>query len=152
GCSDTVNLGTLAEPRDPGIHGRVVSTEELWLCSVSVPADGMLRIAAGYGDQKSEIRAYQVFAIGRTRVALIAGVIALVLALLPLALLQVVRRDYVINEEHYVLRQLFLDQETDTYSLSKLQFYLWTVAAIFSYAYLFISRVRVQHQAWPDVP
>ncbi|MGE4056803.1 MAG: hypothetical protein AB7F99_18585, partial [Vicinamibacterales bacterium] len=39
---------------------------------------------------------------------------------------------------------LCLDFETDTYSLSKLQFYLWTFAALFAYSYLVISRLMVQ--------
>jgi hypothetical protein len=47
---------------------------------------------------------------------------------------------------------LFLDPETDTYSLSKLQFYLWTVASLFAYAYLVIGRIHVQFASWPDVP
>jgi hypothetical protein len=50
------------------------------------------------------------------------------------------------------LRLLLLDPETETYSLSKFQFYLWTVAGLFGYAYLFISRVYVQFASWPDVP
>ena len=47
---------------------------------------------------------------------------------------------------------LFLDPETDTYSLSKLQFYLWTLAALFGYIYLVLSRLFVQGAEWPQVP
>ena len=47
---------------------------------------------------------------------------------------------------------LFLDLETDTYSLSKLQFYLWTAAALFGYTYLVLSRLFVQGAEWPQVP
>ena len=47
---------------------------------------------------------------------------------------------------------LFLDPETDTYSLSKLQFYLWTLAAVFGYVYLVLSRLFVQGAEWPQVP
>ena len=47
---------------------------------------------------------------------------------------------------------LFLDLETDTYSLSKLQFYLWTAAALFGYSYLVLSRLFVQGAEWPQVP
>ena len=47
---------------------------------------------------------------------------------------------------------LFLDLETDTYSLSKLQFYLWTAAALYGYIYLVVSRLFVQGAEWPEVP
>jgi hypothetical protein len=47
---------------------------------------------------------------------------------------------------------LFLDPETNTYSLSKLQFYLWTGAAVFGYSYLVISKMLVQREGWPDIP
>ena len=45
---------------------------------------------------------------------------------------------------------LFLDRETGTYSLSKLQFYTWTLVAIFSYTYLYVS--RFWYQSWGDIP
>ena len=50
------------------------------------------------------------------------------------------------------LRVLFLDPKTNTYSLSNYQFYVWTSAAIFTYAYFAISKVFVQGMALPDVP
>lgn len=109
-------------------------------------------IAAGYGDTRSESRVFRVFPMTKLRVGLIAAVIALVLALLPLGLLCFVRQSYAIAGADYKLRMLFLDPETDTYSLSKLQFYLWTVASLFGYAYLFISHVKIQYLPWPDVP
>ena len=72
--------------------------------------------------------------------------------MLPLFLLSWVVHSYTISDQAYKLRLFFIDPETDTYSLSKLQFYLWTDAALFSYAYLFISRVLVQNGSWPDIP
>jgi hypothetical protein len=38
----------------------------------------------------------------------------------------------------------FMDPETNTYSLSKLQFYLWTFATVFGYLYLATARGLVQ--------
>jgi hypothetical protein len=90
--------------------------------------------------------------MGRAEVVAWSLGIALALAFLPLALLSTVQQAYRIGDSDYKWRMLFLDPETDTYSLSKLQFYLWTVAALFAYAYLFISRVKVQFAAWPDIP
>jgi hypothetical protein len=48
---------------------------------------------------------------------------------------------------------LFLDVETNTYSLSKLQLYVWMAAAVFGYAYLTISYLFVQGaDTLPDIP
>ena len=52
--------------------------------------------------------------------------------------------------QRYVVRSLLLDRETDTYSLSKLQFYIWTTVAVFGYAYLTISRNVYQY--WVGLP
>jgi hypothetical protein len=151
-CSNTPDLGNERAPVVADIHGEVISPEEIKLCSIPVPDDGQMLISIGYGDTSSETRPFRVFSMTELRVALIAAVIALILALLPLGLLFLVKKSYTVAGENYKLRMLFLDPETDTYSLSKLQFYLWTVAALFGYAYLFISRVKVQNLTWPDIP
>jgi len=139
-------------PRVLALTGEVRSAEEIRLCGVTVPGDGQLRVAVGYGDTISATRVYRAFAMAQRRVIATSAAIAVVLALIPLALLSTLRKSYAINGQWYKFRLLFLDPETDTYSLSKLQFYLWTLTAIFSYAYLFISRVQVQNAIWPDVP
>lgn len=151
-CSTAQPLGNKNAPIEAGIHGEVLSPEQIKLCRVPVPDDGQMLISVGYGDTSSETRPFRVFSLGTQQVALISALIALVLALLPLGLLSFVKHTYSVAGEPYRLRMLFLDPETDTYSLSKLQFYLWTVAALFGYAYLFIARVKVQYLPWPDVP
>jgi hypothetical protein len=109
-------------------------------------------VATGYGDVKSESLLFKTYSMGTAGVAIWSAVIALLLALLPLFLLSSVQESYRIAGSTYKLRMLFLDPETDTYSLSKLQFYLWTVASLFAYSYLVISRIHVQFATWPDVP
>jgi hypothetical protein len=42
------------------------------------------------------------------------------------------------------LGALLLDPQTDTYSLSKFQFYVWTLAGVFGYVFLTIARSLVQ--------
>lgn len=42
------------------------------------------------------------------------------------------------------LGALLLDPQTDTYSLSKFQFYVWTVAGVFGYIFLTVARSLVQ--------
>ena len=49
--------------------------------------------------------------------------------------------------------KLLIDQDTKTFSLSRLQFYLWTFVAIFSYLYLLLSRNFVQGKLeFIDIP
>jgi hypothetical protein len=58
-----------------------------------------------------------------------------------------------ISDRAYFLSALFLDIQTNTYSLSKCQFYAWTAAALFGYLYLSISKSIVQcSQIFPDIP
>ena len=52
-----------------------------------------------------------------------------------------------------IVNSFFIDQETNTYSLSRLQFYLWTLVAIVSYSYLFLSRSFAQGKLeFIDIP
>ncbi len=58
-----------------------------------------------------------------------------------------------IEGDDYVIRALFMDKETNTYSLSKLQFYLWTIVAVFGYVYLALAKNLFQHViGLPAVP
>ena len=51
------------------------------------------------------------------------------------------------------INSFLIDQETKTYSLSRLQFYLWTLVAVFSYSYLFLSRSFAQGKLeFIDIP
>jgi hypothetical protein len=134
------------------VIARVVNDQEIDLCRVPIPDSGEFRVQVAVGDEISEPQIFRVYPYGKTSVALMAAFIALILALLPLLLLSRVKDSYTISRQDYKLRLLFLDPQTDTYSLSKLQFYLWTNAALFGYAYLFISRVLIQHGLWPDIP
>jgi hypothetical protein len=62
-------------------------------------------------------------------------------------------RPVVIGAERYLLSTLFIDKETNTYSLSKLQFYLWTFVGVFGYFALTISRNVYQHfGGLPPIP
>jgi hypothetical protein len=150
-------VGDCSAPADEGalprtLVAQVVSDQEIDLCRVPVPDSGEFHVQVAVGDEISKPQIFRVYAYGKISVALMAAVIALILALLPLLLLSRVKESYTISRQEYKLRLLFLDPQTDTYSLSKLQFYLWTNAALFGYAYLFISCVLIQHGMWPDIP
>ena len=149
-CSPAADTEQGAVPK--GIHGAVISAEEVDLCHVPVPASGALTVTAGYGDTQSDSRTFTVYSLGTAKVAFIAFGITFILASLIFLLLTLAKSCYNIAGKEYRWKLIFLDQETDTYSLSKFQFYLWTLAAIFTYAYLYVSRVFVQHGSWPDIP
>ena len=53
----------------------------------------------------------------------------------------------------YFLTALFLDKQTNTYSLSQCQFYAWTSASILGYIYLAAAKSMIQgSMAFPDIP
>jgi hypothetical protein len=59
----------------------------------------------------------------------------------------------IFGNKAYILSALFLDVQTQTYSLSKCQFYAWTAASALGYLFLAISRSYVQGSAtFPDIP
>jgi hypothetical protein len=57
------------------------------------------------------------------------------------------------NGKTYWLSTLFFDQQTNSYSLSKCQFYAWTAASVIAYLFLAISKSYVQGSAvFPEIP
>lgn len=57
------------------------------------------------------------------------------------------------DRRSYLLSAFFIDEATQTYSLSKCQFYAWTVAAILGYIFFAVARSVIQGSAaFPDVP
>ncbi len=78
-------------------------------------------------------------------VALAAAVVFLGLAFLLLGLVRKGIGVYNINGEKFgILSALFLDRETNSYSLSKFQVIAWTAVVVYSYVYLFLCRTLVQ--------
>ncbi len=68
-CSDPNAAGTENSPKPHKIHAEARSAEEILLCFVPVPADGQLRLAAGFGDTPSNEVSFGVFRMGKARVA-----------------------------------------------------------------------------------
>ena len=137
----------------PGVvHGQVLNSEHIDLCNVPAPESGQLLVAVQQGSRTSETRGFSVYRWSKWRAALASGLVALLLALLILALLNIQKKHTGRGQNYNVLQVLFLESETNTYSLSKFQFLNWTLAALFGYAYLVIGRMLVQHLGWPDIP
>jgi hypothetical protein len=111
----------------PDYHGKV---------NVRLSIDGTL----------SETRVVVISAIdSRFWPVACAAAVSLAILALPVALVWSRRKPYAVADRKYnVLSALFLDKETDTYSLSKFQFYAWTAAAVFGYLALTLARSFVQ--------
>jgi hypothetical protein len=96
-------------------------------------------------DSKAECDYILVIVLSSTATLAIIGIVV--------GLVYKYLRPTMIEGDGYVVRALFMDKETNTYSLSKLQFYLWTIVAVFGYVYLGLARNWFQHvYGLPAVP
>jgi hypothetical protein len=116
---------------------------------------GPYKVAVRVGEQDSDQNLPVTLArVGRKWPAAIAAGVVLLIALLIIWILK--QREKAVSEgkvRGQLLSAIFLDPETNTYSLSKTQFYAWTFAAIFGYVYLIISKSWVQGDVtFPDIP
>jgi hypothetical protein len=153
GCDTDHGAGDKNSPLTAStVHGKVASPESIELCGVPVPSSRELRISVKEGDVQTAIQSFHIYRWSALKVAAGAAAIAASLGLLVLWLVHLLTRRQSSDIPCNALQVLFLDPETNSYSLSKLQFYLWTAAALFGYAYLVISRMLVQGKVWPDVP
>lgn len=87
-------------------------------------------------------------------VAVAAAAIFFGLAFLFISLVRRGIGIYSINGQKFgVMTSLFLDRETNSYSLSKFQVIAWTAVVVYSYVYLFLCRTLVQgnYGAFPGV-
>lgn len=83
--------------------------------------------------------------------AVIAATLALGVIALPA--FAAGRQQNWLGRTHSALRSIFLDPQTNTYSLSKFQFYLWTIAAVFGYVFLTAAWTLVQGKfELPPIP
>jgi hypothetical protein len=157
GCASGPDLSSAQFAQQQGIKtveifGEVQSLERIELCRVPLPADRKLSVVLKQGNQATDAYAFSVYRWSKFPVAVAAAIIALSLGLTVLLLVYGLIKHQPKARRYNALKVLFLDLETDTYSLSRLQFYLWTAAALFGYTYLVIGRMFVQGQPWPEVP
>ena len=83
------------------------------------------------------------------------GAVAFVVAISLLIWLMVsgLRQHAIDGQAYGLITAFMLDPDTDTYSLAKFQFYIWTAAAVLAYAYVALSRSLVQgNLEFIDVP
>lgn len=144
-------------PFGGGVHktlGRVLSQNQIQLCHVPFKREFAQISVMQQGVAITTPFTFRLYRLQTSRAALIAAGVTLALAIFIVGLARSYRRAQPADRrsEYNVVKSLLLDMETDTYSLSKFQFYVWTIAAIFGYIYLVISRMFVQGLGWPDMP
>lgn len=85
--------------------------------------------------------------------AIAIGGYLLVVLILYLLLSTGLRKLAAAQQLKSLVAMMFLEPETNSYSLSKLQFYLWTGAAVLGYVYLTAAKSLAQGDfAWGDIP
>jgi hypothetical protein len=138
----------------PAIKGTISGPYTIGLDNVDLSERAPSQFQVCYGDESSahcsNVMTDGTNASDHTRIVLLSLGVLVVIAGGIVLLVVLSRSLLVLWGERYVLSVLLLDKETDTFSLSKLQFYVWTAAAIFGYSYLTLSRFLVQH--WHELP
>lgn len=128
--------------------GKIVVSDnahELHFTSVPLPIYGPMKLRVRVGDRLSEQSAvFVVSQVSHAAPTLGAMLMVAIIAGLLWFFLRKITWRGVGGRLSRPLDALFLDPTTNTYSLSKAQFYAWTAAALYGYAYLTIARSLVQ--------
>ena len=143
------------DKKDVFANGTVVSNQQIQFALV-VPKDyraGATKVQVRVGNNISAPTAVTLSRVESKLPQYAAIAVVVVLFGLVLWLLSGGFRNVIAGRKYSILSALFLDAETETYSLSRLQFFIWTAVAILTYIYLLLSRSLVQGQLeFVDVP
>jgi hypothetical protein len=106
---------------------------------------GPVKLEVRVGTETSGRAGFIMSRYTKSRVRLAAGIaLFLVSALLGVLVWAGMTHRIPDGKKYGPFTALFIDPESDTYSLSKLQFYLWTLAAALGYVYVQVARTLVQ--------
>ena len=131
--------------RHSKIRGHVESSREITLAGVNPVEERTDRFQVCHLENCTREVTDQSAAQTYWFTVLGAALATMLVAGLVIGLVYKYLKPSMIEGESYIARALFIDKETNTYSLSKLQFYLWTLVAVFGYVYLALSRNLVQY-------
>jgi hypothetical protein len=137
----------------PEIYGTVAGSQQLSICNIPLGGDRTVTVHLQHGDEPFVATTRAVPRGSKGYIIFLSLGVVVLCAWIVATLLRGTRPPQFKNKTLWRSRLLLLDAETDTYSLAKYQFYVWTIAALFGYAYLAFSRVLVQGQyELPDIP
>ncbi len=142
---DTCWTATPACESESRVYGEVLNDRQLSFRCVPRKYQGIGALQVRVGQEISLPFSVTLSRVGRRWPGMIAMAFFLLLAAFIFWLARQGSAMHQIGDSRYgFFRTLLIDKETDTYSLSKLQLYLWTAAAVLSYLYLAVSRSLVQ--------
>ena len=143
------------QPNDPKlVYGKVVSDREIRFSGIPQKHQGLNGIQIRVGQEHSNTFDITLSRVSRSTPIAISLIVFFALAfLIFIVLKRALKVRDIAGRKYNVLQSLLLDKETDTYSLSRFQFYVWTTAAILGYLYLILSRSLVQWKLeFVDIP
>jgi hypothetical protein len=137
---------------DRAVYGVAKSSRELEVCNVPVEHQGVLSLSIRQGSAEPPAVTVRATKWPHWLVLLLTILVTGFLAAVVYLLVSF-KGAHIIRGSSYRLRALLLDKQTNTYSLSILQFLMWTATALFGYTYLALSKLFVQRlDIIPDVP
>jgi hypothetical protein len=135
---------------EPGMETRRLSVKGFHPRHYEGPVDFRLRV----NGNPSETHRVTFSGITEAGLRLLATVVSAILGTIVLALVWRGIGIYKIEGESFrPAASFFLDKETNSYSLSKFQLFLWTAVAVFSFIFVFFCRILIQWNfSFPTVP
>jgi hypothetical protein len=135
---------------DPGMEGKRLNVS-------NCPPD-ICNMSAGFaikvGRDTSDFRKVTFSKIGEDMLRVATATIFLALVAIVLALVWGgINNNKIAGQKNGVVYAFFLDRQTNSFSLSKLQVLLWTTVFVYSYVYLYLCRTFIQGASdFPQVP
>ena len=141
-----------SDAKDTVVVRRNGNQLDLWI--PTGPYHGYVTVQLSLADRFSEPYEIVVAKVNRWQVTGLAAAVAVVILGLPIWMIGRIKSSYTINGHPCsVWTMLFLDQETDTYSLSKSQFLVWTAVSLFGYVFLTLAKSLMQDTVvFSDLP
>jgi hypothetical protein len=153
-CDEAANRDLNTPAALVPIYGSVISQYQIRVCNVRAE-NGVLPIGLRQGgDVPAAATALSVVVTdwNTDLVRAISGGVAILLVAFVYFLASF-KGAHIVKNRSYRLKAMFLDKQTNTYSLSILQFHLWTAATLFGYSYFALSKLFVQRgDIIADVP
>lgn len=112
------------------------------------------KFAIRIADAQSEFQTITFSRIGEFRLRCTAVLVFLALVAVVLGLVwKGIENNKLAGHKTGVVSAFFLDRQTNSFSLSKLQVILWTTVCVYSYVYLYLCRIFIQGSSdFPQIP
>ncbi|HKR06967.1 MAG TPA: IPT/TIG domain-containing protein [Bacteroidia bacterium] len=137
------------------VRGEVISSHELKFSNIArkkYSGTMEIQIRVGHLESEKKIVTLSKFPQRMPLVFSVLGVLV-IMALLYFINKSNKKSEIIAGRSYNFMMQVLIDKETDTISISRFQFMIWTFIAVFSYLYLLLSRSLIQgHIELIDIP